>query len=1140
MTSNALRAQRRFGIQHYYHRNLQQNLENDIENFKEKIRQKQQELAENERKLRESQQAYERDFSTTPEEAERSAEETIQQAENTANPRREIGRFTRDMLLKVWEADARNEGYDAGLFAITQESPDFEQYQNRLLLYGDNNRIWKGTFHTENETDAEGLATFKYIPKADEINPEIPNWARQEIAGKLEWKIVLQQDGTHGTPRLKVQYYPGEVEWDEEAIEGQEKSAYVSGEGEPREFIYSPIVHQVTTGIYGAPEVDIYLDRSEKNDPRLLEGLLKRQKFFIFVKLPPDLAKKHGDKISVKIKGELGDETSIELKAGRKDPLNNMTPYKHYTPVAFGDIGDSSLEDYKPMTGSVNWIMGKVWGNEENHPGSRLPLSITSGEHVSISWGGSSYTIPVYDTWIQRGIARQLSAYQKLKGFFTMITESNQTSDFAKKDARFRLQLLNNYKAIMNSEEAHDLIRYHIGEKYLGSAFAESGMFDARMLAKDYDSIAATKTPVIHGLVGQSEWHLTNTAERGGLNYWEKFGYDVYKLPEPGKQNGIPDRKGYFKNVEWAHPLEKAIIEISAYNTNEELWDKLWDEIPLAIGYAMYTGIASASNMDTLYMYVFGENIMGQKVQEWEKRTAGVGFVLGMVLTFRLPHIEMEMPNLKGFSLRGTNKIKRLKAQQKLSESEMLQISNLQKTLKAKARLNEIPDNLLVTMKIPGIGKPKKIYDSWNQPITCAKTKSSRAQAFKEKLDSSAGAIVPYEFRDLKGRIQTADSVSTSQGEQVGTTIKSSKNAPGSTPPPRPDNFIPAQFKNVDVAKDVDAVVLQEAYNMYLEVEAIGSKLAAPQKFELCNCMFYAPEARRILNQDISELRMHGRASKFADKDAPPMVFEGVPDKVTVALAQDIGFKTVLYNDQILTHLDWELYNHFVEEGMVVRLVVRPKNQRVGHEADHAVRLRRFGRNNDGDIIDITFFDPAFGRDIRMNIEAFKKIAVEGHPLLMMHPKKDITMMDLRTGAVKKVEARGGNWTERASNDNTPTTPGLDETWHDGVAPNANNGAIRKSLNETWDEGVLEMPLPKDMDTAPHNPASPQLLGPNDTQIMDAIKIPDNIKIHPVDPKGRVTGGSDDSVSNPTGDETTPNPAPVVPTLPPSSGSDDK
>ncbi len=69
-----------------------------------------------------------------------------------------------------------------------------------------------------------------YKPRAAEMNPDIPEWARKKIEGILEWQLEISGRHTCGVPKLRAGFYPGEVEWrpdGESSVDG----AWIAGKG---------------------------------------------------------------------------------------------------------------------------------------------------------------------------------------------------------------------------------------------------------------------------------------------------------------------------------------------------------------------------------------------------------------------------------------------------------------------------------------------------------------------------------------------------------------------------------------------------------------------------------------------------------------------------------------------------------------------------------------------------------------------------------------------------------------------------------------------------------------------------------------------------------------------------------------------
>jgi hypothetical protein len=200
-------------------------------------------------------------------------------------------------------------------FVIVPEDADFEAYQNRLEAHtGD--RIWKGEYEPFDKGDIrrfwDARLTFTYKPGAREMNPEVPLWARQKVEGKLEWRIELNEAGTHGTPKLEGLWWPGEIAWREKGDKGGRK-AWVSGRGDPVRMGLSP-ANDLLVVPNPSPIIVIGLPRGPNPILEPVKAVLKGQLFLPAVRIPPSLAEKTGGSVTVTLSGQTGgDSTDLRL-----------------------------------------------------------------------------------------------------------------------------------------------------------------------------------------------------------------------------------------------------------------------------------------------------------------------------------------------------------------------------------------------------------------------------------------------------------------------------------------------------------------------------------------------------------------------------------------------------------------------------------------------------------------------------------------------------------------------------------------------------------------------------------------------------------------------------------------------------------
>ncbi len=1002
--------------------------------------------------------------------------------------------FPLEKLIGMWEIQNLDGGFDPGIITLVPEQPDSESYAHNVLLYtNDAQRIWKGKYHAAEEHGAEAMVTLSYTPKSEEMNSDIPKWARKQIEGELEWKMELHQDGTWGTPRFIAKFYPGEVEWDEKALESEEKSAWVIGKGKPREYTYKPVQHEVVAYGYGAPELHIRMTGAPEGDKRLIEALTKRQEFFVEVFLPPDLAKQRGRSLTVDIKGlKNASATTLELKAGKifKD---KMTTYSHRVPVTIATRGDQRVEDRDAPPLSLNWVLGN------KHPGKRLSLNIENSEEVEFYYDGSSMTVPVYNSYAQRGIARHVNAMNTLRGHYSHIVQNVKASNAVRNDAQRRLNIIRNYESILTSKTAHDKIKYAVGEKYFGSLEVTADTFGV-LEDEEGDTLEGP------GLVGKSEAYIKNLVET--TNFDSVDGIGIMELTgklSDEQRKGSNHKSGYFDGALWTHPYEMALIIRSAEIMRDKTRQDAYDELPLAAAYALYTGIAAASNVDsgmTVYTFFYsmyenkmkkdkfdgvGRNIMGKKVQDWEVGTAAVGFTAGNVLSFSLPQVMTGPSATNPYKPNATARIKRMREVARTSERKAFTQGRAKKYKEAKARLNKMTDAQMLALEPKINYSTPHAFDSWNTPIGCASTKKTNTP-LTERVNTAERAI-PYEFRDLK-------KAKSSQTNSVTESPPPKSAVPMSSPkvPPRPTEFTPADKPNI--ADDVTAKDMSEIKNFYPNIKSIGKQTYKPQDFGMCNCMFWMKSLAKKGSTAISEVLAFVMGRKLVPGDRPIELEYGMTDKVSVALAEKLGFK-VIYNKYMTKRLDWETYAYLVEkEGYIVRGTVKPKGQAVGQEGNHAVAFVGFGRNAAGDIIDVTFYDPAFGREITMDVRDYEAIAMDGYGLFMLHKTKQATLNKLMKSAHRSINKptivypKGHS---KGPKPNKPATKGLDETWHDLPAANENTPSS-KSLDETWSDGDA-MPPPKAVksnraNSSDNGKAQTQKKGLDETWVEEDFDVP--------------------------------------------------
>lgn len=402
-------------------------------------------------------------------------------AENAEDQRYHM---TLDEALGVWRPMQAGDWP----FVIVQEQPGSDIYPNRLEAHTES-RVWKGDYEPTRRGDPvrshQARMRFTYGPKAEEMNPEIPDWAREQLEGKLNWILEVNELGDAVNPYLEVTWFPGEVEWEN----GEEPK--IIGLGNPRKFLMNREYH---ISIEEASETLVWIelsgpgskrsrstsfvtevstDSSEKLEiPPSLSGdkvdaLLKGQTFTIKARIPAARAKELGDTITVNASTESGE--TLDLTLFRRTP-NGARPVVFSLDKSITIANEGMAEDVEPIFGSMAWIGSKFALKE----GNRIRLDVKNKEIVSFKYDGATQSVVVYDKWFDRSIDQHIATATVLALSYEAALNSNDFSildkSFGAMDRTSVLraqQRISNYAALMQQEDLLDLHKYYLGEAYL-------------------------------------------------------------------------------------------------------------------------------------------------------------------------------------------------------------------------------------------------------------------------------------------------------------------------------------------------------------------------------------------------------------------------------------------------------------------------------------------------------------------------------------------------------------------------------------------------------------------------------------------------------------------------------------------------
>jgi hypothetical protein len=494
-------------------------------------------------------------------------------------------------------------------FVIVQEEPGLDIHGYKLEAHtGD--RVWKGEYSVFEEGDIRrsqnARVVFKYKPKAKEMNPEIPEWARKKIEGQLEWQIELDEAGFCGDPYLKGYLFPGEVKWSKDKEGGPVK---ITDRGKPRPIELERGYH-FELDMVGKPSLVVTM--GGKHDPLLnpIEGLTKRQRFFVKMTLPKEMAKKQGETLTVTIKGLSSGETdTLTLKAGGFSKSKASVNYTHLKAVTIADSNDPREEDHKATFLSWSW-----WTDSAD--GARLDLDVENGEGIEFGFNDMFETIPVYDSWLQRNIARYEAGAWRLRGFFEFVRDSlnPEVTGEAKKKARDGLQMLENMQAMLDTGYLSDVHKHELLKAYVVDGRVNNSPGGLDLAAQQMQM-----SPTFYDEVHESKM---------GLKIIKGFSEGLTGKDLSSKMPLVINAVG----TGWVSSGEKFLAKRTLKKASKSIQEQAFDELVPALAYGLYDGVVLTSGAGELYLIATGYDHFDKKRSWQDRMLTAVGLGSGIIL----------------------------------------------------------------------------------------------------------------------------------------------------------------------------------------------------------------------------------------------------------------------------------------------------------------------------------------------------------------------------------------------------------------------------------------------------------------------------------------------------------------------------
>lgn len=355
--------------------------------------------------------------------------------------------------------DSRNPA--AWLAGRYQRDPMVETYpQVEISMEGDDkvklaalHDDWTGSF-TPPTDSANGKLVFTRKPAAGEMGAKAPLWARQPVAGKLEWRLELE---VFECPEVQLvgKWYPGELRWSDR---GGKREASVAGPGEPVAYALKPIETQAEqwADVADGPIV-IIASASAPLARGGLRSVTKKRPFMPVVRASIDWARARGDTIKVSLRARTSGRTA-EVELVRFGSANSV-------PVLYMPREAVVIDDHSAAPLLIGTPLSVPLSQET------VRFDVANGEVVTAEVESGAASFIVYDTWVQQGIANHRRNFEQLYSLFQATLGDSVSTRETREIALQKSRLIQNFETLLaykpqGNENFTDYTRFEIGQAY--------------------------------------------------------------------------------------------------------------------------------------------------------------------------------------------------------------------------------------------------------------------------------------------------------------------------------------------------------------------------------------------------------------------------------------------------------------------------------------------------------------------------------------------------------------------------------------------------------------------------------------------------------------------------------------------------
>ncbi len=522
-------------------------------------------------------------------------------------------------VLGLWQT---NDGPPLAIALLSQAEAG-KPATNQLIAHT-KKRVWKGTFAA---AESGPVVKLTYTPKAADMNPEIPDWARQAAEGKLVWRIELTPKGELYDLSFSGKWFVGEVTWDPDSKDP--KSVEVADEKNPYEFVLE-LNYGVAVAALEMPTISVQLKTATEYDPDIypVDTLTHGQLFSPRLVFPAEMAKTLGPKLTVNIKAtKSGDTEPVELKMRGRIAAGPVTYLPDEPVLISDDCSASGIARRNPPTLSWKWLRRKIAGDKTGgdstfwhwvageNPGPCLQLDLKSGDPIDVRYGGIYVQVLTYPSYVQRALARHQTLLARERVAFRAAASGSYGTASAVAGKK-RLRMLANYVRLIASDKLTDVHRYNLGQLYFGDGPAAPAivLMDDPTFANYADDFIRRRS---QEPADPSLFNPLMKAFLEGLT-----GKDL--SPQSGKAAD---------NVEWTSPYEENLVRIVLADTSEQIVSNALKTVAEDFSFGGYEGLVTSMGGGQLWLAATGLDHHGVRQSGWDRLFAAIGFGSNVVLT---------------------------------------------------------------------------------------------------------------------------------------------------------------------------------------------------------------------------------------------------------------------------------------------------------------------------------------------------------------------------------------------------------------------------------------------------------------------------------------------------------------------------